>query len=234
MYPRLIRRIQALLIDSAVLLVVFICSVALAGVFKFDNELLGAVIAFLPVILVEPLLVSLKGGTIGHHILGLRVRNISNNKNLNIFSAIIRTVLKAILGTVSLVCVLTTKKHQAIHDLLTRSIVVINDTNGMPSYEVLPERELDHEHYYYPGVIRRLLFITLYFILFFISIGLFTVFGLSDSCVKLDRCSNLDSVVIVVMTLYYWAGIFGIPALGWMSKLYGCRKIRKNTNKEAI
>lgn len=228
MYPRLIRRIQALLIDSAVLLAVFICSVALAGYLKLDNEFLGAAIAFLPAILIEPLLVSLKGGTIGHHILGLRVRNIANSKNLNIFSAIIRTALKAILGTVSLVCVLTTKKHQAIHDLLTRSIVVINDTNGLPSYEVLSERELDHEKYYYPGVIRRLLFIALYFVLFFISIGILTVFGLSDSCVDSGRCGYLDSVVYVFMSVYYWVGIFGIPALGWMSKLYGCRKVRKS------
>jgi len=80
MYPRLIRRIQAVLIDSAVLLAVFVCSVAFAGYLKLENEFFGAVIALLPVILVEPLLVSIKGGTIGHHLLGLRVRNISNNK----------------------------------------------------------------------------------------------------------------------------------------------------------
>jgi uncharacterized RDD family membrane protein YckC len=228
MYPRLIRRVQAVLIDSAVLLVVFVFSVALAGYLKLKNDLFGAAIAFLPVILVEPLLVSIKGGTIGHLILGLRVRSTFDNKNLNIFIAILRTITKVTLGMVSLVCVLTTKKHQAIHDLITGSIVVINDPKSLPTDQVLAERVLDHEKYSYPGVIRRLLFIFLYFILFIIFMGIFFTYALSDSCIEHNGCNYIDSIVYVFISIFYWLGIFGIPALGWMSKLYGCRKVQKN------
>jgi uncharacterized RDD family membrane protein YckC len=229
MYPRLTKRIQALLIDTFVLLAVFILSIVLTSYLDLDNELLNAAIAFLPVMLLEPLLVSIKGGTIGHYFLGLRVRRVSIDKKLNVIAAVFRTFIKAVLGTVSLVSILTTKKHQAIHDVLSSSLVVLSDTSNLPYYDIQSERILDHENYNYPGVLRRLLFIFIYFILFFISIGLITSFLVSDSCIEHNSCSSWDSIIYAFMTIYTWVGIFGIPALGWLSRLYGCKKSKKIT-----
>lgn len=227
MYPRLTRRIQALLIDSLILSLIFILSVALVSYLNLESELANVAIAFLPTILVEPLLVSIRGGTIGHYFLGLRVRRTSSDHKLNIFVAIFRTIVKAIFGTISLVSVLTTKKHQAIHDLISNSLVVLNDANSLPCYDVQSERVLDYDTYNYPSALRRLLFIFIYFILFFVSIGFMFFFLLSNSCIEYSDCSSIDSIVYVCISIYFWIGVFIIPALGWLSRLYGSRKVRR-------
>ncbi len=152
MYSTLIRRVQGLLIDSVVVCVVLVVSLVVAGQLKLTNENHAVFIAFIPFVFLEPILVSVTGGTVGRHIIGLRVRKVFEDKNINIFVTVIRSILKILVGTVSLVFVLTTKRHQAIHDLLSRSIVVVKGPEGIPGDEALSEGRSDTENYKYSGV----------------------------------------------------------------------------------
>ena len=224
MYPRLIRRVQGLLIDSVIVCIVLIVSLSIAGLLKLSNDNYAVFIAFLPLVFLEPILVSVTGGTVGHHIIGLRVRKVSEDRNINIFVAVIRSILKFFVGTVSLVFVLTTKRHQAIHDLLSRSIVVVKYPEAIPAHEALSERRSDTENYKYPGALRRILMIVSYLALYFTVGSAIIYFALSVPCLEFDSCNKVDNVVYAIISVSYWVALFLIPALGWSSKLYGCRR----------
>lgn len=65
------------------------------------------------------------GGTLGHKIVGLKVKRESNSdKNINIIAAIFRFLMKALLGWISLVTVTSDDKKRAMHDSATGSIVL--------------------------------------------------------------------------------------------------------------
>jgi len=77
--------------------------------------------------LYDPIFTSLFGGTIGHLIIGIKVKRESNeNKNIILPLALIRYTIKALLGWISLISVMvkSNKKRRAIHDFSAGSVVV--------------------------------------------------------------------------------------------------------------
>lgn len=227
MYPRLLRRIQGILIDSLIFAIALALSIFIAGYLKLENDYINAAILLLPALSIDPFLITFTGGTIGHHLIGLQVRKQNKDENINLVFAYIRTFFKIILGTPSLIFVLTTKRHQAIHDIVSRSVVVVKNPDKVAFYEALPERVVDTQNYIYPGVFRRLIVIFGYFILFFIAISILMGFVLSDACVESIRCNNIDTLFSLIVYVIFWVGVFVIPAYGWTACLYGCRRIKK-------
>jgi uncharacterized RDD family membrane protein YckC len=84
------------------------------------------IIAFVFIFLLyDPIFTSLFGGTIGHMMLGIRVKRESDEqKNILFHKAILRYLVKVLLGWVSLLTVSGNKKRKAIHDFLVGSVVV--------------------------------------------------------------------------------------------------------------
>ena len=70
---------------------------------------------------------ALTGSTVGHYLCNLRVVDNKTGGNINFFKAVLRTLLKAVLGWLSFVTMATTRRHQAIHDLATNSTVQIRN-----------------------------------------------------------------------------------------------------------
>ena len=144
MYPRLLRRVRAVLIDEVVLLA------ALAGwwatIGLSDASAAVKVVALcLVFVAVDPILVAWTGGTVGHHLMGMKVRSATRDKRVNLWVATVRGLLRYLLGAVSMVLILVTKRHQAIHDLATGTIVVLRDPERFPSREKFSERRR-HAH----------------------------------------------------------------------------------------
>jgi uncharacterized RDD family membrane protein YckC len=127
-YPGLIERIKALITDSVVLIGLMVC---IGTVFsKMDNVPEQArMIAFVFVfILYDPLMTSIFGGTIGHLIVGIRVqRDDKTNGKIMLPMAIIRYLLKALLGWISFLTIIGNDKGKAIHDLTVNSVVVFKN-----------------------------------------------------------------------------------------------------------
>lgn len=230
MYARLSPRIQALLIDSLIASFVFVISIllvsALVNNLGFDNQYLAAAIAFIPAFSVEPIMVSVKGGSIGHLKVGIRVKSASTGKPLNMVVAYMRSMIKFLLGIPSLIFVLTTRKHQAIHDLLSNAVVVVHDAQNKPSYESLPERVKD-EDYDYPGVIRRLFVIFAYLILVSTLVGALSALTANESCTLYNQCTKADSIVTYGISIIFWIALFAVPYLGWGARLLGARKVKR-------
>jgi uncharacterized RDD family membrane protein YckC len=118
-------RVKAVLADSAVIITfMFIVSYAFS---LFEYVPVNArIIAFVFIyLLYDPLFTSIFGGTIGHFIIGIRVKREKDQmKNILFPLAIIRFLAKVSLGWISLLTVMGSKKRKAIHDKLVGSVVL--------------------------------------------------------------------------------------------------------------
>ena len=118
-------RVKAVITDSVVMIGFVI---ALTYIFdSFDsvpNSAKKIAFAFI-FFLYDPLFTSLFGGTIGHLANGIRVRRDNNtNKNVLFPTAILRFVVKGLLGWISLLVISRSEKKKAIHDSVVGSVVV--------------------------------------------------------------------------------------------------------------
>jgi uncharacterized RDD family membrane protein YckC len=124
-YGKLLNRLKAVIVDTLIIGVLGVLASTILE--KFANVPDAArLIAFLFVFfLYDPLLTSSIGGTVGHLIIGLRVRRESNETKKIIFPlALVRFLIKATLGFISLLTVSSNSKKKAIHDSLVNSVVI--------------------------------------------------------------------------------------------------------------
>lgn len=231
-YPRFLRRLQAVVIDSIILVSLLMSSLLTASFFSVTGREAGILIVIMT-LLWEPLCVSLTGGTIGHHLIGLRVVNRSSGKNLNLFASMIRFIVKFFLGNVSIAFVFITQYHQAIHDGLARSVVLVKHPETKPDYECLLARQLESSNYRYPPVWRRSSMIVLYNIALIFLIGMATGLLLPEECLVYGNCTVEQNAMLTAWQLLWMVGVVAIIVLCWKGRLFGChRKAIKGDNDE--
>lgn len=229
-YPRLIKRVRAALID-AVLLPVAVIGTLIAGDALGVSHLVGKLLLIaVPIFVLEPGLVAFTGGTVGHHLLKIRVTRMDGARNIDILAALVRCVVKLLLGWLSFIFVLTTARHQAVHDLVARTMVIHKDTSGLPAFEVLRERTPDDDSYIHPSRLRRIAFIAAYAILCTMLVSLATILASTSGCLEADRCTSLDMTIRLVLEMFWLAAIGGITVLGWNGRLYGCKRRQRVQN----
>lgn len=122
-YPPLVKRIQALFVDSLLILLLF----SLSSVFLGNGSAtwLKVGIFIFSVILYEPTLIAFTGNTLGQKIVGIRVtRRSEPQKNISLIQAYIRVVVKFLLGWVSFLSIIFNREKRALHDLASSSIVL--------------------------------------------------------------------------------------------------------------
>ena len=178
----------------------------------------------MPMLVLEPGLVALTGGTIGHHLLRIRVATIDGQRNINIFAATIRFVAKLLLGWLSLIFVLTTRKHQAVHDLLARSVVVHKDPGALPAYDILAERTPESTEYLYPPAWRRVLVISGYWVLATGTISIFSNVIASSKCTAGHSCGTWEYLLLLALDIVWLVSLGAATVQGWRGQLYGCRR----------
>ncbi|PCI34174.1 MAG: RDD family protein [Flavobacteriaceae bacterium] len=123
-YPGVFLRVKAAVIDSIV--VIFLMIVATDIFSRFESvPNYARMIAFVFVfILYEPLMVSLFKSTIGHRISKIKVQRFDTGKQLSFGLAIIRFLVKTLLGWLSFFTISINEERKAIHDLMVNSVVV--------------------------------------------------------------------------------------------------------------
>ena len=235
LYPRLIRRVQAVLIDWVLLITIFYTWLATLSVFGESHLLVKIFALVLPVMIIGPGLVTFTGGTLGHHIKGLRIRDSECDENIGLFRATVRALLRTFLGWLSFVFILLTKKHQALHDYVTSTIVVLRRPETLPAHEKLGVRTSDeHEilsfpkrddvEYLYPSKVRRILAILLYGLLITIALCVFALVLISEECSLEDRCSPVENLTMEVVGLGWLISIGTTIVLGWRGLLFCCHR----------
>lgn len=212
---------------DSLLLVVLIYVIAFLppmGTWSFVKPVLFIVGVFI----LEPVLVSFTGGTIGHHWRKIRVTTLSAKGNISLLAATVRFILKVVLGWFSLIVVLVTRKHQALHDLATRSLVVHATLQHIPARERLVDRPDLNETFGMPSRWRRVLVILGYVFLEYILFGVIAVLFASDSCLKFRRCTTMDTVVLGTGDMVWTVAVCLTIVFGWRGQIYGCRRSLKN------
>jgi uncharacterized RDD family membrane protein YckC len=227
-YGRFLRRVQAAIIDAIVIIVAIFGAVFVAVTLNSDHlaRTLGFSIA-IGWLLYEPLLVALTGSTVGHYLCNLRVVDNRTGGNINFFKAVARTVLKAVLGWLSFVTMATTRRHQAIHDLATKSTVQIrNVAQASPHHYRTEQTELSSAAM--PSRGRRLAVIAVYLI----AVGIVFVFGteaganllLSPACISDERCTKSEEAILGGFALAWLVASVVVIVLGWRGRLIGARR----------
>ncbi|PCJ95511.1 MAG: RDD family protein [Flavobacteriaceae bacterium] len=124
-YAILPDRIKAAVVDGILLITLMYAS---SEIFSFFNEVPQFVrisVFILLFVLYDPIFTSKYGGTIGHSFSGISVKKESDpTKNISFPAALIRFILKALLGWISLLTVTMNDQKQAIHDFAVSSVVL--------------------------------------------------------------------------------------------------------------
>jgi uncharacterized RDD family membrane protein YckC len=128
LYATFPRRLNALTTDGLILIVISLL-VVLAPTDALPSPLRATVAGawWATLLLYEPVLVARFGGTIGHRLFNLRVVDEYSGDNISLGKALLRFWIKGFLGIVSFFSMSLSRRHQAIHDLLTHSTVQIRD-----------------------------------------------------------------------------------------------------------
>lgn len=125
MYPQLQERTKAAMIDSVLLISLIIVTGDLLQWMPNPSPTLKAALFLLYFVFYEPLLVSIRGGTIGHALAGISIRRFHyTTEKINFFAALWRFLLKITLGWISVISYFTNKEGRMIHDKLSGAIMV--------------------------------------------------------------------------------------------------------------
>ncbi|MFC5282794.1 RDD family protein [Pedobacter alpinus] len=124
-YPGVAKRVKALFTDMLLIILFMMLFTTLFAQFETvadEARIIAIVFIFL---LYDPLFTSFTGATIGQRLFGLRVRDEQQpTKNINFFKALVRFLIKAFLGWISLLTVKGNEKRKAMHDMAVGSVVV--------------------------------------------------------------------------------------------------------------
>ncbi len=222
-YPRFLRRIQATLIDGVIIAILFMSSLIAAssvGITGRDSYIVAIGI----ILLWEPLFVSLTGGSVGHHLIGMRVVSSTTGNNINFFAAFVRFIVKIVLGNFSIVFILITRYHQAIHDGLVRSVMIVKHPETMPEYEALTDRQSELAGFDYPPIWQRGIMMIVYNIALILLIGTITGLLLPADCLVYGSCTTWQNIMLTAWQLTWVIASLAIVALCWKGRLLGCRR----------
>jgi len=139
-YAGVADRVKAAVTDGIVIFA-FMLSITYAfAQFKHVHDN-AKIIAFAFIFLLyDPIFTSVFGGTIGHMVLGIRIKREKNKmKNILFPLAIVRYILKALLGWISLLTVMGSEKRQAIHDAVVGSVAIYKGKTEETTYGNMEE-----------------------------------------------------------------------------------------------
>lgn len=121
-YPPLVKRIQALFVDSILILLLFSLSSVLLE--NGAATWLKVSIYVFAIFLYEPTLIAFTGNTIGQKLVGIKVvRHTQKMQNLSIIKALLRVIVKFLLGWISFLSITFNSEKRGLHDLASGSIV---------------------------------------------------------------------------------------------------------------
>ena len=224
LYPRLLRRVRAFLIDSVIFIILLYAWMVSLPAFGESPFLVKIAALVVPLMILEPGLVAFTGGTPGHHMMGLRIRDASHDQNIGILRATARAIIRTFLGWLSFIFVLVTRRHQTLHDYFTSTVVVLSRPESLPAHEKFVARTEDRAQYIYPSKTRRIAVILLYtFLGFAVLLGL-NVALLSEECLTNNRCTPGETIVAQLLGILWLLSLGVSIVLGWRGLLYGCRR----------
>jgi uncharacterized RDD family membrane protein YckC len=127
LYPSLLIRVQALLLDLFIVAaIVFNSSRAFFGDYE-GRYLLIKVVLFVVALLVYESIANTTGGTLGYRTMGLKIRRFGElNKKLKFPQSFLRAVMKFAFGWISFLSINLDPHRRAMHDKASGTVVLIS------------------------------------------------------------------------------------------------------------
>ncbi|HUX53461.1 MAG TPA: RDD family protein [Williamwhitmania sp.] len=124
-FPGVSDRVKAVIADTVVLILLMVATAYLFSIFENVPDIVRIIAFLLIFVFYDPIMTSSFGGTIGHMLLGIRVKRTTDfSRNIPFPWAIVRFIFKASLGWISLLTVSSSTQRRAIHDLAVGSTVL--------------------------------------------------------------------------------------------------------------
>ena len=220
-YARLGPRIQAVLRDLMVYCGILALLVLIGSVLPPGPLMRGvAVVLAGAFVFYEPVLVTWRGGTLGHRSLGLRVVRAGDGQAVSFPRALLRFLMQTVFGILGFALIEATRKRQALHDLAAGTVVVPRTADPGLSETFASERSIP------PGTLsapRRLLVILSYVILLFVVLAVGSASLYSTPCLMDNLCNGTDRILENVLGFGFVILTAVIIVLGWTGRLPGAR-----------
>jgi uncharacterized RDD family membrane protein YckC len=226
-YARVSRRVQATLIDGGLFIAspaILLLLASLTDGSPFAVRVLTT--AWLAsFFLYEPVLVSLRGATIGHAWANIRIVDARTGGRPPFWRAFVRFLVKMVLGVFSFACVVCTRRHQAAHDLAAGTTVEVRRLWRMLPGDYLTERIPDPTEEAAPRV-RRLLVMTAYSLATLALVSIALAATQSERCLVQERCTPAERASSWLVVLVWLALQVICLAAGLSGRLPGARPRR--------
>ena len=218
-YPALVLRIRAMCLDAIVFVLLFWIVLLLIWKLQFSSTYLKVIVVAIPLILFEPLWMWMTGSTIGQHIVGIRVANIRTERNLFILPAIVRFIVKILLGFYSVITMIVTKRRQSFHDVISNSVVLFKNESTAPDRYKIQENTTDVMSK--PSIIRRILVTLMYLFLLLLTFSVTTVVIAPEQCWNGISCTKSQELGVLITSGVFLGLCLLVIILGCLCKLPG-------------
>ncbi len=123
-YPLLGERVQSTFIDTVLLVILMFLFASILDRYENVPDWVRIALFVGLWVIYEPLCTTL-GATLGNSIIKIRVRQNGNqSKRINILQAIVRYLIKVLLGWLSFLTISSNKERRAIHDFAAGSVMI--------------------------------------------------------------------------------------------------------------
>ncbi len=225
-YVGFTRRFRAFVIDIVcvwgLFLALFFLGEVLSGVPGISRVIWLSMVAVL--LLYDPLLVSRQGATIGHVYAQLRVVDMRTGRWPSFGRAFVRSFVKLMLGGLSFFTMELSRRHQAVHDMLTKTTVQVAESAQQVEFRV---ERVDEPDVVLPSRLRRLVVIVLYLVAVLIAFSALTESPMCD-------CAGEPSTKLDAISLGWLALSVTVIIAGWRGRLWGARRSRRVSTDVAV
>jgi uncharacterized RDD family membrane protein YckC len=229
-YATFTRRFRALVVDVAIIMGV-VAALVVLGTIAENLPGFGRVawaVMFSAVFLYEPLFVWRRVATIGHARSQLTVVDARSGGHPALWQAFARYFAKGLLGIPSFVTMALTRKHQAVHDLLTKTTVQIRADVPLATGEFHRERGTEAA----PGLPskrRRSAIMVAYLFGLLVLYGALLTASDPQGCIRDQSCPTKIRLLTDAITIAWMMASLATIIAAWKGYLLGARSRRGPT-----
>lgn len=232
-YATFTRRFRAVVIDNAIVsgaaVVMFFLGAAASELPGATRLMLLLVVAL--VLLYEPILVSRRGATIGHAMSRIQVVDARTGRWPSFGRAFARFLIKMIVGIPSFITMALSRRHQAVHDLLTQTTVQVSATEDAVEFH---EERIAEPDVLLPSRFRRLAVVLVYLVAVYFVFAISIAFVPTRGCGRGEMCSVATRVLIQAIAWSWLMLSAAVIIAGWRGLLIGARRTRQVASEMVV
>jgi uncharacterized RDD family membrane protein YckC len=234
-YATFTSRLRAFVIDTVCLWVPFLALFFLGETTSGvpGTTLVTWLLMFAWLLLYDPVMVSRRGATVGHAVAHLRVVDARTGRPPSFGRAFARGLIKLMLGVLSFFTMELTRRHQAVHDMVTHTTVQVAESEELVEFHADQAEDPD---VVLPSRLRRLVVIAAYLVVLYCVFVAYVVLLDATGCIRRaaiegalsTRNCNPGREALIEVTTWVWLALSVTMIIaGWKGLLLGARRSKR-------